>query len=188
MTFEPMNVTGKSACAAPANVSLGAAGDKRMIYHLSIAAHHPKRVAEVFAELLDGISLPFPPAPGAYLALTRDGHGTAVEVYPADVVLAPNGLEGARFDHTGRDEGLTPVHFALSVDVDVADVEAIARREDWMIEVCSRGGDFDVIELWVENRFLVELLPPAFAARYLAFAERVASANAPSALMASHAR
>lgn len=159
-----------------------------MIHHLSIAARNPKRVAGVFAELLDGISLPFPPSPGAYLALARDGHGSGIEVYLSDVVLTPDGGAGARFNQTGKDEGPTAVHFAMSIDCDVADVEAIAQREGWISHVCSRGGDFDVVELWVENRILVELLTPAFTARYLRFADRVTGAGAPSTLMASHAR
>ena len=34
---------------------------------------------------------------------------------------------------------------------------ALARREGWIARRCSRGGAFDVIELWLENRFLLEL-------------------------------
>jgi hypothetical protein len=34
---------------------------------------------------------------------------------------------------------------------------------------CERGGVFDLVELWIENRALVEVLPPEGADRYRAF-------------------
>ena len=145
-------------------------------------------MADVVAELLGGISIPFPPNPGAYMAVARDGHGTAVEVYPAATTLMPNGVAGTEFRHDGPQPSFGAVHFALSVELEIAEIEAIAEREGWRSYVCSRGGDFDVVELWLENRFLVELLPPAFAASYVRFAGLFASAEAASALMASHER
>ena len=154
-----------------------------MIHHLSMSARDPKKVADVFAELMDGVSTPFPPCPGAYIALARDGHGTAVEVYPAGVVLEADGERGASFVVTDMPARSEPVHLALSVDSTVADVEAIARREGWRCFVCSRGGYFDVVEVWIENRFLLEVLPPDFGARYLDFADGAAF-DAPPGLAA----
>ena len=34
---------------------------------------------------------------------------------------------------------------------------------------CHRGDYFDVIEFWVENQLLIELLPPEIVGQYLAF-------------------
>ena len=157
-----------------------------MIHHISFAARDPERVASVFAELLDGFSFPFPPNPGSFLAAARDGRGTGVEVHPADVVLEP-GPQQARFAKTGAAASPSAVHFALSVDVERARIEEIGAREGWAVRSESRGGDFDVIELWVENRFLVELMPPAEAARYLAFCARMTDATRAREEMASHA-
>ncbi len=42
--------------------------------------------------------------------------------------------------------------------------------------------------LWIENTLMVEMLPPEFAARYLDFAGRMAQADSPLAMMASHER
>jgi hypothetical protein len=159
-----------------------------MIHHLSIPAHDPKKVAEVFAELFDGVCIQFPPNPGSYMAFARDNHGTAVEVYPADSVMKPNGQPGADFVRTGQATAFSPVHFALSVEHGLADIEALARREGWQCYVCDRGGHFNVVELWLENRFLVELLPPEFAARYVSFAAEITQADHPSILMRSHER
>ena len=158
-----------------------------MIHHLSVAANGPQRVAGVFAELLGGFVIPFPPHPRSFMAVARDGNGTSVEVHPADTVLAPNGERGARFAKAAPASPHSPVHFALSVALDAEAVSAIARREGWLCAEASRGGDFDVIELWVENRWLVEVLPPALAARYLAFCNRVTQAADPRVLMADHA-
>jgi hypothetical protein len=156
-----------------------------VIHHLSIAAQDPKRVAGVFAELFGGPSIPFPPNPGAFMAIANDAHGTAIEVYPADTQLTPAGPGGTGFVRSGQAAGLGAVHFALSVERSRAEVEAIAAREGWDCFVCSRGGDFDVVEVWVENRFMVEVLPPDFTATYLAFTGRFSAGNG-AALMARH--
>lgn len=159
-----------------------------MIHHLSIAAQQPQRVAEVFAELMGGPCIPFPPNPGAFLAIAGDRNGTAVEVHPSRTLLKPNGAAGAEFLHSGQDPALSAVHFALSVDRSRAQIEEIAVREGWPCFVCDRGGDFGVVELWVENSFLVELLPPDFTAQYLQFTGLFVGAESAAELMSSHAR
>ena len=60
-----------------------------MINHISIAVNDPERVANVLAEIWDGVVYPFPPAPDSYIVLANDGRGTAVEVTPAGTVLVP---------------------------------------------------------------------------------------------------
>jgi hypothetical protein len=158
-----------------------------MIHHVSISAHEPERVARVLAELMDGFVLPFPPSPGAFMAVARDGHGTGVEVHPAGTVLDPEGDAQGRFARVPAASALAPFHIALSTPRSPQEVAAIARREGWRCAEFGRGGDFEVIELWLEDRLLVELLPPALAARYLAFAAQLSAAADPGALMASHA-
>ena len=73
-----------------------------MIHHLSIAARNPQRVGEVFADLIDGVWVPFPPNPASCMSFARDDHGTAVEIYPADGAMRPNGEAGADFVSTGQ--------------------------------------------------------------------------------------
>jgi hypothetical protein len=156
-----------------------------MIHHLSIAARDPKHVADVLAELMGGAAVPFPPNPGSFFALQLDDHGSGVEVYPAGTELQPGGSDGANFakePQAGRSYG--PTHFALSVATDAERVELIARREGWQCFLCNRGR-FHVIEVWVENETMVEILPPEFAREYLAFARpdmiKAAMAAAPVA-------
>lgn len=139
-----------------------------MIHHLSIAARDPKHVAEVLAELMGGVAVPFPPNPGSWFALQRDEHGSGVEVYPAGTELRPGGGNGAGFARTPEARGFGPTHFALSVATEAGAVEAITAREGWHCYRCDRG-PFHVIEVWLENESMVEILPPEYAAEYLAF-------------------
>jgi hypothetical protein len=140
-----------------------------MIHHLSIGARDPRRVARVLAELMGGVAVPFPPNPGSFFALQRDEHGSGVEVHPAGTELRPAGDNGAGFAKSPEARGFGPTHFALSVGMPADAVEAIARREGWHCYRCDRG-PFHVIEVWLENESMVEVLPPEYAAEYLAFA------------------
>src|SRR5580698_8609249 len=139
-----------------------------MIHHLSIAARDPKQAAGVLAELMGGTAVPFPPNPGSFFALQLDEHGSGVEVYPADTVLQPGGDVGGTFSKREGLSGYGSTHFALSVATDPATVKRVAEREGWKCFDCNRG-PFHVIEVWVENNLMVEILPPAYAAEYLAF-------------------
>jgi hypothetical protein len=161
-----------------------------MIHHLSIAARDPKHVAGVLGELMGGAAVPFPPNPGSFFALQLDEHGSGVEVYPAGTELRPGGTDGGGFakrPEGGR--GYGPTHFALSVATDADTVEKVAAREGWQCFRCNRG-PFHVIEVWLENETMVEILPPEFAREYLAFTrpERVQATMASAPVAAARQR
>lgn len=161
-----------------------------MIHHLSIAARDPKHVAGVLAELMGGVAVPFAPNPGSFFALQLDDHGSGVEVHPAGTELRPGGEVGAGFAKQPEARGFGPTHFALSVAAEAGAVEAIASREGWHCYRCNRG-PFHVIEVWLENEFMVEILPPEFAAEYLAFTRpdkvEAAMSSAPARPSRQHA-
>ena len=138
-----------------------------MIHHLSIAAANPKQAADVLAEIMGGKAVPFPPNPGSFFALQLDDHGSGVEVYPAGTVLQPADDKGGTFVRNDP-RGYGSTHFALSVATDGKTVQEIAARAGWKCFDCNRG-PFHVIEVWVENETMVEVLPPAYAQEYLAF-------------------
>jgi hypothetical protein len=154
-----------------------------MIHHLSIAARDPKHAAGVLAELMGGSAVPFPPNPGSFFALQLDEHGSGVEVYPAGTQLEPGGATGGNFVKKEA-RGFGSTHFALSVATDAASVQSIAQRAGWHCFDCNRG-PFHVIEVWVENETMVEILPPEYAREYLAFTRpdkvKAAMAAAPTA-------
>jgi len=141
-----------------------------MIHHLSIAARDPKQAAGVLAELMGGTAVPFPPNPGSFFALQLDDHGSGVEVYPAGTELQPRGATGGGFVRNDP-RGYGSTHFALSVATDAETVQAIAQRAGWHCFDCNRG-PFHVIEVWVENETMVEILPPAYAQEYLDFTRK----------------
>jgi len=154
-----------------------------MIHHLSIAAQDPKHAAGVLAELMGGTAVPFPPNPGSFFALQLDDHGSGVEVDPAGTQLQPGGDVGGSFVKK-EPRGYGSTHFALSVATDADAVQAIAKRAGWQCFDCNRG-PFHVIEVWVENETMVEILPPDYAQEYLAFTRpdkiKAAMAAAPAA-------
>lgn len=139
-----------------------------MIHHLSIAVRDPQNVATVLAEIIGGAAVAFPPNPGSYWALQLDANGTGIEIYPAGTTLHPDGAQGVAFVAApDREPGFEGFHFAISVATEKDAVAAIAAREGWSCFECMRGG-FHVLEIWVENTILIEVLPPGFAAEYLA--------------------
>jgi hypothetical protein len=138
-----------------------------MLHHISIAVDHPLKVAKVLAEIWQGRFFPFPVQPGSYIVLAGDPHGTAIEVLPSEVEIIPGETEMELLP-CALPGYFTPVHAALSVPVDQETLERIGARESWLVRLCDRG-PFQVVEFWLENRLLLELLPPAIAPLYLNF-------------------
>lgn len=139
-----------------------------MLHHISIAVQNPLHVAEVFAEIWHGQVMPFPPNPGSYLAVAGDEFGTMIEFYPMGTELIPNAYEGqAGFQMNSQITQYTSVHAAISVPMSLEEIERIGDREGWRVFPANRDGIFDVIEFWVENRLMIELLTPTMAQKYL---------------------
>ncbi|MGF7147055.1 hypothetical protein FHS96_000664 [Sphingomonas zeicaulis] len=137
-----------------------------MLFHVSIEADEPRRVAGVLAEVMGGIATPFPPViDGSWVAHAGDDRNTLVEVYPRGTELhrADGGVMGLPA-HRSRHN---PTHFALATALDEDAVKALAAREGWHAETFSRDGLFHVIELWIEGSQMIELLTPEFQAEYL---------------------
>jgi len=143
-----------------------------MIHHISIVAQNPLRVAHVLAEIWHGQVFAFFPNPGGYLVTMSDDYGSAIEVYPLQDQLVPGtGDAPCQIIHESNVDHFVGIHAAVSVPSSEAHIKQISDREGWRAVTCDRGG-FNLIELWVENRFLLELLPPEFTAEYLAFTQQ----------------
>src|SRR3954449_2304791 len=142
-----------------------------MIHHVSIPAREPQRVASVLAELMNGKCFPFGPLEGAYMAASGDEHGTMIEVYP----------EQATFEVPANDDQVVfgkqavpqawPFHALVSVPLSREEVERIGAREGWRARTFGRGMQgqkpfFHVIEFWLENRLMIEVVSPAMAREY----------------------
>ncbi len=152
-----------------------------MINHISIAVNDPEKVANVLAELWDGMVFPFPPAPGSFFVVANDGRGSAVEITPAGTVLVPgeglpdeNDLDVATEEYEARfvQSELRPryvaTHLNINTQKNIDEIRDIAKREGWRVLVCNRGeGLFQLVEVWVENRFMLEVMTPEQTARYI---------------------
>ncbi|MGH7784953.1 MAG: hypothetical protein ACREO5_14065, partial [Candidatus Binatia bacterium] len=154
-----------------------------MINHISVGVHNPEKVANVLAEIWNGIVLPFPPSPDSFLVLANDGRGTGVEVTPIDVVLEPGkGLppevnfgadtlteeNEAKFVRSDFRPKYISTHLNINTKLSIDEVKAIGAREGWRTLVCNRNkGLFQLIEVWVEDRFMLEVMTPAMTERYL---------------------
>ena len=137
-----------------------------MLFHASIPADNPEHVAHVVAELWGGEVVPFPPFPGAFMARAGDDRGTIVDVYPRghEHVPAPHQF-GVRVNTAPS--MYSEVHLALGTVLSADGVLALAHREGWLAQRSDRGGLFEVIELWIENKFLLEVLPEPEQRRYV---------------------
>lgn len=146
-----------------------------MIHHVSIPAREPQHVAEVLAELMGGRCVPFGPLEGAYMALSGDEHGSMIEVYPDRATLdIPVNDDQVVFGDNAAPPKTWPFHVLLSVPLEREEIERIGAREGWRAKTFGRGmqGEkpfFHVVEFWVENRLMIEVVSPLMAREYEAF-------------------
>ena len=139
-----------------------------MIHHLSIPATDTRHVADVLVELLGGVVTEFGPYPNSWIAWAGDEVGAAIEVYPVGTEMFPSSGTGqAQFRHNPTASKFTATHATVSVDRSEAEILDLAEREGWRAVHLPRG-PFDVIEFWIENSVMLELMTPEMTAAYLA--------------------
>lgn len=154
-----------------------------MINHISIAVHNPEKVANVIAELWNGMVIPFPPCPNSFMVFANDGRGSGVEITPFNTVLVPGeGLPPEdNFDVNQRTEEYeakfvqskfapqyVATHLNINTHLSIEEIKEVGRREGWRVLTCNRGeGLFQLVELWIEDRFMLEVMTPERTARYV---------------------
>lgn len=163
-----------------------------MIAHVSIPAKNPEQTALLLATLIDGEAFNFPVVPGAFIAVARDGSGLAIEVYPErmahhpgrgepDPQLKPAGPQTLPWeDQIHPDEPQvrpTAFHVALGSPLDEDEIVAVAKRAGLRAVKCDRGGVFGLVEVWLDNMILVEVLSAREVSRYRAFMNPAACAG-----------
>ena len=72
----------------------------------------------------------------------------------------------SNFKHNPASSGFVTTHAAVSVNRGKDEIMALAVREGWRAVELSRGS-FDVIEFWIENRVMLELMTPEMTEAYL---------------------
>ncbi|REJ77377.1 MAG: hypothetical protein DWQ47_13400 [Acidobacteria bacterium] len=154
-----------------------------MLNHISIAVNDTENVANVIAELWGGYAFPFPVSEKSWIVFANDGIGTAVEVTPADTIMVPG--EGfpreegfdittpteeyeSKFVRTNDAPAYVATHMNINSKLSVAEIKKIADREGWRCFIANRGeGLFQLVEFWVEDRFLIEVMTPEMTERYI---------------------
>lgn len=138
-----------------------------MLFHVSIDADDPRHVAEVIAELWQGVATPFPPViEGSWIAMAGDDRNTAIEVYPRGTELVEADGDADAFGMIGTNGSRSATHFAMATRLGLEEVLAIAMRERWPVKYRKRGGAFGVLELWVEGTRMIEVLTPEMQVEY----------------------
>ena len=61
------------------------------------------------------------------------------------------------------------VHLNIATPLTADEVLDIAKREGWTARVCDRGGVFKVIEFFLEDKFMLELMTDHELQRYRSF-------------------
>lgn len=143
-----------------------------MIHHVSLPASDTRHVAEVLVELFDGVLTRFGPYRDSWIAWAADEAGTAIEVYPVGTeMVPPDGPAQATFREAAHPSPYVATHATVSIGLGADEVLAIASREGWRALVLSRG-PHDVVEFWIENHVMLELMTPEMSAAYMAATPR----------------
>jgi len=135
-----------------------------VIFHASIPADDPLRVARVLAELWRGEYYPFL-LPRTFIVFAGDDRGSELEVAPRghELMAAPEQVGWHINEHPSP---YNEVHLNIATPLSGDEVSTIAAREQWLARVCDRGGAFKVIEFWLENKFMLELMTAQEYERY----------------------
>jgi len=155
-----------------------------MIAHVSVPARNPKNTALLLSALIDGQAFPFPVVEGAWIAVAEDGSGLAIEVYPQamahhpgkgdpDPAIVPAGPQTLPWEDQIHPDGdqLRPSAFHLALATKLPDEAVIKLAKDAGLRAvpCDRAGVFRLVEVWLDNQVLVEVLNPVETERYRAF-------------------
>jgi hypothetical protein len=136
-----------------------------VIFHFSIAADDPKRTATMLAELWRGEAFPFPMvANGSWVAHAGDNRRSTIEVYPRNLAFYPSDGQGEEREEAVSRNG--PFHAAVATPLTIEEVMAIGRKYGCHTSLCNRGPFFRVIEFWVDNCLMLEMLTPEMQEEY----------------------
>jgi hypothetical protein len=136
-----------------------------MIFHISISADDPKRTATMLAELWRGEAFPFPMVgKGSWVAHAGDDRRSTIEVYPRDMAMYPTERAAEeKYEPVSRHG---PFHAAVATPLSIEEVEEVGRKYGCHTSLCQRGPWFRVIEFWVDNCLMLEMLTAEMQEEY----------------------
>lgn len=134
------------------------------LLHVSLNADAPEPVARFIAAMTGGVAQPFYPIPGAWMAFGPEDDGRCVEIYPLETRLLP-GPHQVAFEDRAPERDVTYAHIALCTPLGPEQVIDAAKAHGWQARLASRG-PFECVEVWVENRLMLEFLDAGMQADY----------------------
>ncbi|HJV22533.1 MAG TPA: hypothetical protein VJ570_07545 [Holophagaceae bacterium] len=148
-----------------------------MIHHISFSALDPHHVAQVMGQLFGAPVIPAPPAfpQGSYFVPMLDDHGSNLEIVPHGTVLRAGEAEGVQGAWVPAVEGtFNPNHALISTHRSVEELLDLGTRQGWRTLVADRG-PFQLVEMWIENRQMMEFVTQDQLRVYRAFMQAVAN-------------
>lgn len=139
-----------------------------MLYHISINAHDTDRVANAMAEIFEGtvVHAPAPPFhPESRFVCCWDERGTMMEVGPMGWTMRPGQIEEAAMVMEDGMNEVSGFHGLFLAKVSEERILEIAAREGWRAARVDNG-PFFVINVWLENRQLLEFTTPELYPAY----------------------
>jgi hypothetical protein len=136
------------------------------IIHASIPADEPKSAAQTLARIMGGEAMPFPPGgPDSWMAWSGDG-AIELEIVRRGHLLRYDEDQGNWCSTTESQRG-SECHLAIGVARPADEIVAIAQAAGWPARLCDRGeGIFQLVEVWVDGCFMLELFDPEQTAHY----------------------
>jgi hypothetical protein len=137
-----------------------------MLHHVSFSVRQPALAASIAGELLGAtpIEAPSPPFPnGSWFVVLGDNAGSMIELTPWQAVHDPNARG------MGSDPQMRPCsasHLLASTPHCASEIMALAQRMQLRAAEVD-AGLFRFVKVWIEDSFLLELLPPEHAPSYV---------------------
>jgi hypothetical protein len=133
-----------------------------MIIHLSIPALEPEKVAKTLAKLIQGTFQPLSWYLGGYMVFTNDEFSTGIEILPDNTLFMPGKTSDDTLQITKSSSGASLnyscIHFLLTIDSSYEHIFVIAKQAGWQAVRKQSLGVVDMVEFWVENRLMIELV------------------------------
>lgn len=136
-----------------------------MILHASVVADDPKQTAEILAALFGGRALPVGPGDGTWSAVGPDPIGNLISVLARGSEFHRNGAHVET--RTGDRVRHSAYHLLIETSLPESEVFALAAERSCHA-LRARHGAFDVIEFWIDDCLLIEVVTPELGQEYRA--------------------
>ena len=141
-----------------------------VLYHLSFNVRDPRHVAGVLSEILGAVVLDAPSPPfvrGALFVCCGDERGTMISLEPWSTEYGPGPACYAAMTEGHATPEHNAFHGLFLAKLPEPKILEIAAREGWPAGRVSNG-PFEVINVWIEGRQLIEFTTPELYGAYQA--------------------